>query len=40
MDEGVECLDNEPLILVIINNKVVIDNMATNKMPWKFIRRL
>ena len=31
MDEGIECLDNEPLILVIINNKAVIDNMATNK---------
>lgn len=40
MDEGIECLDNEPLILVIINNKAVIDNMATIKMLWKFIRRL
>ena len=40
MDEGVECLDNEPLILVIINNKAVIDNMATNKNAMEVYKKI
>ena len=40
MDEGIECLDNEPLILVIINNKAVIDNMATNKNAMEVYKKV
>ena len=40
MDEGIECLDNEPLILVIINNKAVIDNMATNKNAMEVYKKI
>ena len=39
-DDGLEVLQKEPLILVIINNKSVIDNMASNKNAMEIYKKI